>query len=139
MSVLLTLLHVAVCILLIIIVLLQSSKGSGLAGAFGGGGGAGAVFGGRGAATFLSKMTAALAIIFMLSSIGNSMLSSRSSGTKSLIQQEASKSNISSPASSLPSIPGAVPQTTEGEQTEQQKTTPAETEANQPSPEDKEK
>ena len=138
MSVLLTLLHVAVCILLIIVVLLQSSKGSGLAGAFGGGGGAGAVFGGRGAATFLSKLTAVLAIIFMLSSIGNSLFSSRSSDSRSLIQEEASKGNISSPAASLPSIPGAAPQTTtEGEQTEQQETAPAGTETNQPSPQDK--
>jgi len=53
-----------------IVVLLQSAKGEGLAGAFGGGGGlTGAVFGGRGAASFLSKATAYLAIAFMLSCI----------------------------------------------------------------------
>ncbi len=61
--------HIITCIALVLVVLLQSSKGEGLAGsAFGGGGGgmAGAVFGGRGAATFLSKATTALAILFML-------------------------------------------------------------------------
>lgn len=101
--------HVVICILLVMVILLQSSKGSGLAGAFGGGGGAGAVFGGRGAATFLSKVTTALAILFMLSNIGHSIISKRSSAPKSLIQQEAAKG----PASVLPAIPGAVPQTPE--------------------------
>lgn len=60
--------HVITCIALVLVVLLQSSKGEGLAGsAFGGGGGgmSGAVFGGRGAASFLSKATTVLAIMFM--------------------------------------------------------------------------
>lgn len=56
-----------VCIGLIIVVLMQSAKGEGLAGgtAFGGGV-SGAVFGGRGAASFLSKATTVLAVVFML-------------------------------------------------------------------------
>ena len=60
--------HILVCTLLVIVVLMQSAKGEGLAGAFGGGGSGltGAVFGGRGAASFLSKATTVLAIIFML-------------------------------------------------------------------------
>jgi len=59
--------HTIVCILLVIVVLMQSSKGEGLAGAFGGGGGlSGAVFGGRGAATFLSKATTVLAVVFFI-------------------------------------------------------------------------
>jgi preprotein translocase subunit SecG len=63
-------LHVIICIGLMIAVLMQSAKGEGLAGAFGGGGGlSGAVFGGRGAATFLSRATTVLAVLFMLSCI----------------------------------------------------------------------
>ncbi len=60
--------HTIVCILLVIVILMQSAKGEGLAGAFGGGGGglSGAVFGGRGAASFLSKATTVLAIVFMV-------------------------------------------------------------------------
>jgi preprotein translocase subunit SecG len=61
--------HVIVSAGLVLVVLLQSSKGEGLAGsAFGGGGGGmgGAVFGGRGAASFLSKATQVLAILFMI-------------------------------------------------------------------------
>ncbi len=61
--------HVLFSLALIIAVLMQSSKGEGLAGAFGGGGLTGAVFGGRGAATFLSKATSFLAVGFMLTSI----------------------------------------------------------------------
>ncbi len=61
--------HVLVSLALVVAVLLQSSKGEGLAGAFGGGGLSGAVFGGRGAATFLSKATTFLAIGFMSTSI----------------------------------------------------------------------
>ncbi len=59
--------HVIVCVALILVVLMQSSKGEGLAGTALGGGGSlsGAVFGGRGAASFLSKATTVLAIIFM--------------------------------------------------------------------------
>jgi len=48
-------LHVLICTTLIISVLLQSAKGEGLAGAFGGTSLTGTVFGGRGAATFLSR------------------------------------------------------------------------------------
>jgi preprotein translocase subunit SecG len=61
--------HVIVSLSLVVAVLLQSSKGEGLAGAFGGGALTGAVFGGRGAATFLSKATSILAIGFMTTSI----------------------------------------------------------------------
>lgn len=62
----LLIIHVIISIALTIAILLQSSKGGGLAGVFGGGGGAGTVFGGRGIATFLSKLTTGLAIAFFL-------------------------------------------------------------------------
>ncbi len=67
-----------ICVALVIVVLLQSSKGEGLAGAFGGGGGggmSGAVFGGRGAASFLSRATTVLAICFMVSCLSLSLMS----------------------------------------------------------------
>lgn len=74
--------HVLVCAALIIVVLLQSSKGEGLAGsAFGGGGLGGAVFGGRGAATFLSKATTYLAVLFMVNCIA---LAYMSAGTRQI-------------------------------------------------------
>lgn len=58
--------HVIVCIALILVVLMQSAKGEGLAGTAFSGGLSGAVFGGRGAAGFLSKATTVLAIVFMV-------------------------------------------------------------------------
>ncbi|MBU8934122.1 MAG: preprotein translocase subunit SecG [candidate division Zixibacteria bacterium] len=77
--------HVIVAAGLIMVVLLQSSKGEGLAGtAFGGGGGGGvggAVFGGRGAGGFLSKATTALAVVFMINCIVLAFLSAGSRTT----------------------------------------------------------
>jgi preprotein translocase subunit SecG len=72
---LLLIVHVFICVGLIIVVLMQSSKGEGLAGAFGGGSLTGAVFGGRGAASFLSKATTILAVLFMVSCLGLSLIS----------------------------------------------------------------
>ena len=82
--------HVLICVALIIVVLMQSAKGEGLAGAFGGGGGlSGAVFGGRGAASFLSKATTVLAIFFMVSCMGLSLMSAGRSG-QSAVAAESS-------------------------------------------------
>jgi preprotein translocase subunit SecG len=75
-------LHLIVCIVLVLAVLLQAGKGGGLAGAFGsmGMGGMGqSLFGGRGAATFLSKTTTVLGIAFMVTSLCLALLS----GTRS--------------------------------------------------------
>ena len=71
----LIMLHILICVALIIVVLMQSAKGEGLAGAFGGGGVSGAVFGGRGAASFLSRATTILAVAFMVSCLVLSVMS----------------------------------------------------------------
>jgi len=60
--------HVIVCLFLILVILLQAGKGGGMGAAFGGAG-TQTVFGGRGAATFLSKVTAVMAFTFMLTSL----------------------------------------------------------------------
>ena len=78
MLILLTLIHVAVCIFLIIVVLLQSGKAADLAGAFGGMGSQTA-FGPRGSATLLSKATTISAIVFMITSLSLSILATRGS------------------------------------------------------------
>jgi preprotein translocase subunit SecG len=104
---LLTILHVMICIGLIMVVLMQSAKGEGLAGAFGGSGITGAVFGGRGAATFLSKATTVLAIAFFLSSLFLSFLSpviggggSERSGVQREAQRQATEGTA--PATNVP-------------------------------------
>jgi len=85
MLILLTIVHVIVCIFLIIVVLLQSGKAADLAGAFGGMGSQTA-FGPRGSATLLSKATTASAIVFMITSLSLSILATRgSTGVKTVL------------------------------------------------------
>ncbi len=95
-------LHLIVSILLVVVILLQSSKGGGLAGsAFGGGGGASSFLGARGTATFLSRATTVLAVVFMLNSLGLSFMLRGSSAPVSVTQQA-----ISTEAQNLPRVAG---------------------------------
>ena len=78
MTAFLVVLHVLVSLFLILFVLLQPGARGGVGAAFGGAGGQ-TVFGGRGANTFLAKLTAAAAVVFMLTSITLSFFGSSSS------------------------------------------------------------
>jgi preprotein translocase subunit SecG len=73
MTTIVIVIHLIVCIALISIVLLQHGKGAGIGAAFGGS--SQTVFGSSGAAPFLAKLTAAAAIVFMLTSLGLTFLS----------------------------------------------------------------
>src|SRR3984957_16186119 len=84
MIIFLTIIHVIVCLFLIGVILLQQGKSADLAGAFGGQGSQTA-FGPRGAANLLTKLTTWSAVIFMLSSIGLTVMLSRSSGDHSVL------------------------------------------------------
>jgi preprotein translocase subunit SecG len=68
MTIFLTVVHVVVCLVLIVVVLLQRGKGAEIGAVFGGGAGT-TVFGSRGAGNFLTKITSAAAVIFMLTSL----------------------------------------------------------------------
>ena len=61
-------LHVTSCILLILIVLLQSGKGAEMGVSLGGGAGQ-TLFGAGGPATILTKITTVVAILFMVTSL----------------------------------------------------------------------
>ena len=74
MVILITIVHVIVCVFLAVVVLLQSGKAADLAGAFGGMGSQ-TVFGPRGSATVLSKATTIAAALFMVTSLTLSILS----------------------------------------------------------------
>lgn len=65
--------HVVVCLFLIAVILLQQGKSADLAGAFGGQGSQTA-FGPRSAANLLTRVTTWCAVIFMLTSIGLTVL-----------------------------------------------------------------
>jgi len=73
---LVTTIHVLVSLFLIVVVLLQSGKAADLAGAFGGMGSQ-TVFGPRGSATVLTRATTISAILFMVTSLTLSVLSSQ--------------------------------------------------------------
>jgi len=73
MYTLVLILHLIACVFLIFIVLIQSSKGAEMGAAFGGS--SQTLFGSRGAATFLNKLTTAAAIVFMLTSLSLAVLS----------------------------------------------------------------
>ena len=78
MIIALVVIHVLVAIFLIGVVLVQQGKSADLAAAFGGQGSQTA-FGPRGAANLLTRLTTYSAIVFMLTSIGLTILLSRSS------------------------------------------------------------
>jgi len=67
MYTLLVVLHVVVSLVLILIVLLQAGEGANMGAAFGGS--SQTVFGSSGASTFLGKLTAGIAILFMITSL----------------------------------------------------------------------
>lgn len=84
-------LHVIACLFLIAVVLLQQGKGQDLASAFGGGGSQ-AAFGPRGSATVLSRATAILAGLFMVTSLTLSVLRYRESSILDTVKTPAAAS-----------------------------------------------
>jgi preprotein translocase subunit SecG len=62
-------LHILIALGIIGLVLIQHGKGADMGAAFGGGS-SGSLFGATGSANFLSRLTAALATLFFLSSLG---------------------------------------------------------------------
>jgi len=68
MIILVTSVHIVVCVGLIIVVLLQTGKGADMGAAFGGGSSS-TVFGSSGAGNFLTRLTTGMAVVFMLTSL----------------------------------------------------------------------
>jgi preprotein translocase subunit SecG len=105
MVILITIVHIAVCLFLIIVVLLQSGKSGDIAAAFGGMGSQTA-FGPRGAATILSRATTWSAIIFMVTSITLSVFASRRGVSNSVLQGVKASQTKSQPAKpAAPPVP----------------------------------
>jgi preprotein translocase subunit SecG len=109
MIILVTIVHVIVCLILVVVVLLQSGKAADLAGAFGGMGSQ-TVFGPRGSATVLSKATTISAILFMLTSLTLSILATRGgSATPDLLKKTIPAAGQKAPAPApAPGQPGGI-------------------------------
>lgn len=97
MGAVLTAIHVISCILLILIVLLQSGKAGNIAAAFGGGGGEVETLFGSRTGNVLTRITAALAVVFMATALGLSLLSQGGSG-RSVIGESVVPPAQSAPA-----------------------------------------
>jgi preprotein translocase subunit SecG len=92
-----TVVHVLLCVFMIFVILLQPGKDAGMGAALGGGA-ATSAFGGRGAVTFLSKLTAACAGLFFLTSLGLSFVGVRGSVTSGLMTKPAAPVSAPAPA-----------------------------------------
>src|SRR5215467_8168258 len=110
------------CLVLIIVVLLQSGKAADLAGAFGGAGSQTA-FGPRGAATVLSQATTWCAVMFMICALAMVVRVDRSVEQGGSILQKfskpapaATKPAPASPTPATPAQPAAPPQSSTPQQ-----------------------
>lgn len=86
MYTLIAIIHIIVCLILMGVVLLQAGKGAEMGAAFGGS--SQTIFGSRGAATFLSKLTVGAAILFMVTSLTLSVLSRERSIAPSIVDSD---------------------------------------------------
>src|SRR6202022_3401670 len=94
------------CMILIIVVLLQSGKAADLAGAFGGAGSQTA-FGPRGAATLLSQATTWCAVMFMICAMALVLRTDKAPGQGNSILEKFSKP-AAAPAKPTPAAPAPV-------------------------------
>ena len=113
--ILLTTVHVIVCLFLVVVVLLQSGKAADLAGAFGGMGSQ-TVFGPRGSATVLSKATTIAAALFMVTSLSLSVIATRRGGGGGALPSLFEKTKVpittqpgAQTKQALPPQPGTIP------------------------------
>ena len=97
-----TILHFAICIFLIVVILLQAGKGADIGAAFGAGGSQ-TLFGPTGAATFLNKMTAVVAVIFLATSLALVSLSEGKRG-RSILEKVPAAAGTAEPAPAQPPL-----------------------------------
>lgn len=79
--------HIILSFVIVVVILLQSGQGGGMGAGFGGAAAVGQeIFGGRGAATFLGKLTALLGAAFMITSMALAWYSSKPQSVLDLTQ-----------------------------------------------------
>jgi preprotein translocase subunit SecG len=82
--------HVLLCVFMIFVILLQPGKDAGMGAALGGGA-ASSAFGGRGAVTFLGKVTAVCAIAYFVTSLGLSFVGLKGSVATTIAEKAAAE------------------------------------------------
>ena len=86
--------HIILAVVLIVLVLVQQGKGADAGAAFGSGASS-TVFGARGSATFLNKLTTIIALSFFVTSLSLAYISSnKSQGVKSLINEPVNEETV---------------------------------------------
>lgn len=106
MTILITIIHVIVCLALILIVLLQTGKGAGMGATFGGGGSQ-TLFGSSGGSTFLSKATTGAAVVFMVTCLTLAYMSTNRQPASIMEDQPIpAASQPAAEQSAPPAIPG---------------------------------
>ena len=89
--------HIILAVSLIILILVQHGKGADAGAAFGSGASS-TVFGAQGSATFLTKLTTIIALVFFLTSLSLAYLAAnRTPQDTSLIDKEIQTETITSP------------------------------------------
>ena len=98
MQTLVTVIHVLTCVLLVLVVLIQSGKGAEISASFGGS--SQTVFGSSGGANFFTRFTSGAAAIFMITSITLTLMGgqSRKSLFESVPAASGAKAPVSAPA-----------------------------------------
>ena len=96
--------HVLACLFLIVVVLLQTGKGSDMGAVFGGG--SQTLFGSSGAGNFLTKLTTGTAIAFMVTSLVLTYSASRTP-TSNLLNRLPAAEAPAAPAAPEPAAPAA--------------------------------
>jgi preprotein translocase subunit SecG len=110
--------HILIAAAIVGLVLLQRGKGAD-AGAGFGAGASGTVFGARGSASFLSRTTAMLAVLFIATSLTLAYLGGRTpSAPTSVIDRVADPTTTAPPVGELPAVPQSMEQGTEQGATE---------------------
>lgn len=115
METIVTVVHFVVALLMIGLILIQQGKGASMGASFGGGG-SNTVFGSSGGASFFAKLTALLAVIFFVSSLGltliarnNAQIDSDSSLLPTLEVEEAVQPEVDFDTLVLPDETPALP------------------------------
>lgn len=104
--------HVLATVGVIILVMLQHGKGADMGATFGSSS-SGSLFGASGSANFLSRMTAAFAAVFFMTSLGLTYLSSHKTESGGVMEKEIQSADQVQPQ---PAVTGSTPATpAEGE------------------------